>query len=253
MDTGNRQKRNRACFESRMAGWGRLILTLVVCLVVSVANAQKRKVMNRPYIDQRPYHYGFFFGLHAQDLELQNNSYIDKEGNQWYADVPDYEPGFSVGILGELGLNKHIALRAIPTMHFGQKTVRFQNYATGEHEMQNIKSTYISVPVDVKFTAERFNNYRPYLMAGVNPMFDLTVKKQRNLLLKPFDIYLEVGMGCDFYLPFFKLIPEIKFCYGLLNVLDKKRTDITDPNQSIFTRSVDNGRSKMIVLSLYFE
>ena len=64
---------------------------------------------------------------------------------------------------------------------------------------------------------------------------------------------LEVGFGCDFYLPFFKLIPEIKFGYGLLNMIDKNRTDLTDDSKLIYTRSVDNARSRMIIFSLYFE
>lgn len=226
---------------------------VLLCLVTLTSAAQTRKVMNRPYIDQRPYHYGFFFGIHAQDIEFQNNGYTDEAGNEWYTDVPNYEPGFSVGILGELGLTKNIALRAIPTMHFGQKTVRFQNHLDGDHQLLTMKSTYISLPLDAKFTAERFNNYRPYIMAGINPMFDLTIKKQRNLKLKPLDVYLEAGIGCDFYLPFFKLIPEIKFCYGLLNIIDKDRSDLTDQTPIIFTNSVDRGRSKMIVFSLYFE
>ena len=172
----------------------------------SVACAQPRKVMNRPYIDQRPFHYGFHAGLHVQDIEFENNGYIDANGNQWFADVPNYDPGFSVGILGELKLHNNIALRVIPSMHFGEKNTWFYNQTTGEHQIQNMKSTYISIPIDLKFTAERFNNYRPYVMCGVNPMYDLTVKKQRNLLLRPFDCFIEVGLGCDFYLPYFKCI-----------------------------------------------
>ena len=38
--------------------------------------------------------------------------------------------------------------------------------------------------------------------------------------------YVEVGLGCDFYLPFFKLIPELKFCFGLANLLKKDRPDL---------------------------
>lgn len=215
--------------------------------------AQTRKVMNRPYIDQRRIHYGFMAGFHMQDLEIQNNGFTDEAGNQWYADVPNYDPGFSVGILGEMYLTKHLALRAIPTMHFGTKNVTFRNHFDGDVEHQTIKSTYISVPIDLKFSAERFNNYRPYVMCGINPMLDLTVKKQKNLLLKSFDCYLEVGLGCDFYLPFFKFIPEIKFCYGLMDVIDKDRSDLTDETLNIFINSVDRGRSKMIVVSFYFE
>lgn len=217
------------------------------------ASAQTRKVMNRPYIDQRKFHYGFLAGVHLQDIELEQNGYTDESGNQWFAETPNYEPGFSVGILGEVLLTKHLALRVIPTMHFGTKNVTFRNYTNGEKQFQTIKSTYISVPIDVKFSAERFNNYRPYLMAGVNPVFDLTVKKQKQYLLKNADCYLEAGFGCDFYSPWFKFIPELKFCYGLSNVVNKKRTDITDSKQMIFTESVNSARSKMIVMTFYFE
>ena len=90
-------------------------------------------------------------------------------------------------------------------------------------------------------------------MAGVTPALDLTVKKQKQYLLKNTDVYLEVGMGCDFYLPFFKFIPEVKFMYGLMDVLNKNRSDITDETQLIFTQSVNKAKSKMIVLTFYFE
>lgn len=235
----------------------RLFLILLCVVAASVATncayAQKRKVQNRPYIDQRRFHYGFLAGMHFQDIEIQNNGYKDEQGNEWYVDNPNYEPGFSVGILGEMRLNKHLALRLIPTMHFGTKNMVFKNNLDGEKRHLTLKSTYISVPVDLKFSAERFNNYRPYAMIGVNAMVDLTVKKQRELLLKPFDLYLEVGLGCDFYTPFFKCIPELKFCFGLLDIIDKNRSDVTDPEQLIFTQSVKGGRSKMFVLTLYFE
>jgi hypothetical protein len=220
---------------------------------IGTVHAQKRKVMNRPYIDQRRFHYGFLAGIHMQDMELDQNGYRDAAGNQWFAETPNYEPGFSVGILGEFYLTQHLALRVIPTMHFGTKNVTFLNQLNNERQYQSIKSTYISIPVDVKFAAERFNNYRPYMMLGVNPMIDLTVKQQKQLLLKKFDCYLEAGLGCDFYSPWFKFIPEIKFCFGLANIINKNRDDITDPSQLIFTESVDKGRSKMIVLTFYFE
>lgn len=111
----------------------------------------------------------------------------------------------------------------------------------------------MSLPLDLKFSAQRLNNYRPYIIAGVNPMLDLTVKKQRHLLMKKFDFMVEVGVGCDFYMPFFKLIPELKFCFSLLDVLEKDRSDLLDENLKKFTDSVDKAAAKMIVLSFYFE
>ncbi|MBQ8283157.1 MAG: PorT family protein [Paraprevotella sp.] len=230
-------------------------LVFIFCLVTLFnVMAQEQKVQHRPYLDQRKFHWGFLFGLHMQDLELKNNGYIDPEsGEQWYADVDNYNPGFSVGVLGEMRLNRYLALRLIPTMHFGQKHITFHEQVSGRDSTQNIKSTYISMPLDLKFSAPRHNNYRPYFIAGVNPMLDLTTKKQKALLMKPFDCYIEIGMGCDFYLPFFKLIPELKFCFGLADILKKDRNDLIDNSLQKFTKSLDGASSKMIVLTLYFE
>ena len=60
-------------------------------------------------------------------------------------------------------------------------------------------------------------------------------------------------LGSDFYLPFFKLIPELKFSFSPLNTLQKNRDDLLDANYLKYTASVDKAMSKMITLSLYFE
>ena len=65
---------------------------------------------------------------------------------------------------------------------------------------------------------------------------------------------IELGLGCDFYLPFFKLNPELKFCYSLTNSLDKGHVDdIRDANLRAYTSSVSSAQTKMIVLTFYFE
>ena len=230
-----------------------LLCLMALFFFCTPSQAQKRKVMNRPYIDQRKFHYGFLAGFQLQDIELEQNGYKDAAGNEWYAETPNYEPGFSVGILGEFYLTKNLALRIIPSMHFGTKNLTFRNNLNAELDYMTIKSTYVTVPIDIKYSAERFNNYRPYIMAGITPALDLTVKKQKQYLLKSTDCYLELGLGCDFYSPFFKFIPEVKFMYGLSNVINKKRDDIRDQSQLIFTQSVNKATSKMIVFTFYFE
>ena len=227
-------------------------ILLLLVLPLSVL-AQERKVQNKPYIDYRRLHYGFFVGTHIQDMEFMNNGYVTENGEEWYADIADYNPGLSVGVLADLRLGEYFSLRALPTMHFGQNTIVFREQNSGEVSRQQVKTTYIALPFHVKYSAERFNNYRPYITAGVSPMVNLTVKKQKQLLLKKFDFMVEVGMGCDFYLPFFKLIPEVKFAFSLLDVLETERKDLLDANYMKFTQSVDKVTSKMIILSLYFE
>ena len=91
-------------------------------------------------------------------------------------------------------------------------------------------------------------------MAGINPMINLTGGDADIIRLRRFNTMVEVGMGCDFYLPFFKLIPELKFCFGLNDALDKGHWDeIIDANRLSYAKSISGAHTKMIVLSFYFE
>ena len=90
-------------------------------------------------------------------------------------------------------------------------------------------------------------------MFGIAPFYDLTTSKHSLLRTKALNTCLEVGLGCEIYLPFFKLVPELKFDFGLGNVLDKQRPELTDPAQRIFTESVDAAHLNMVSLVFYFE
>lgn len=109
------------------------------------------------------------------------------------------------------------------------------------------------MPIDLKVSGPRFNNYRPYVIAGIAPMYDLTSGKQTLLRSTPYTTTLEIGLGCDLYLPYFKLIPELKFSFGLNNILRKNRPDLTDSSQYLFTQSVDRATFNMVSLCFYFE
>lgn len=216
--------------------------------------AQERKVQNKPFIDERRFHYGFFIGMHDQSLKLENNGYIDPAtGAQWMAENDRHNYGFSVGVLGEWKLNNTFALRLVPSLHFGSKHLAFRELGIGKRESQDMKSCFVGLPLYLKTAAPRFNNYRPYVIAGFNPMLDLTAGKHSLIKAKPFAMMLELGLGCDFYLPFFKLIPELKFSLGLNNILDKNRNDLIDSSQLIFTQSVDRSTLGMVGLTFYFE
>lgn len=234
-----------------------LILVLLCLLSVgsaSPASAQERKVMRRPYIDQRRLHWGFLFGVQTLDMEMKNNGHVNPEtGEQWYADVDTYSPGFSVGVLGEVRLNKTLALRLVPTMHFGQRHISFHEQVSGRDTTQNLKSTLLSIPLELKVAAPRFNNFRPYFITGFAPAIDFTSHKHRAIRTKPFDCFFEIGAGCDIYLGFFKLIPELKFSFGMLNILQKNRKDLIDNGLIKYTDALDKSRSKMITLTLNFE
>ncbi len=245
----------------------KLLYLVTLCMTVLNVSAQTRKIQHKPYIDLRPMHFGILVGMNLQDIELDNvgpqlvtlddgtivEQTIVCDADRWNA-------GFSVGVLADLRLSQHLNLRFAPAMHFGAKHLTFRNLSETDQEgritevRQDMKNTYISLPLDLKVSAERWNNYRPYVMAGINPMLNLTSKNQEYIQLKRSDLMLEVGLGCDFYLPFFKLIPELKFCFSLKDALDHEHAnELQDVNLRKYTNSVNKGATKMVVLTFYFE
>ena len=243
-----------------------IIILLLALIGLSVAG-QDRMVENKPYIDLRPLHFGILVGFNMQDIELENvgpQTFIQEDGTEVtrtiVCDASKWNPGISVGVLADLRLNDHFNVRFTPSMHFGSKYLTFRDLdrtnETGKAytESQEMKNTYISLPVDLKFSSKRFNNCRPYLMAGINPMINLTSKDQDIIQLKRYDTMVEIGVGCDLYLPYFKLIPELKFCFSLTDALDKNHaSQLKDEMTKAMASCVRAGHAKMIVLTFYFE
>ena len=212
------------------------VVTLLI-LVCAVVHAQDNDmILNRPYADAKPLHFGFSVGMNFQNIAITNNGFVTDDDEEWYADVPAHSPGFSVNVLADYRIAEHFNLRISPGLYFGNKIVRFLNHRgnpewleqTHYKQSQNIKSTYIVVPIDLKMSAKRYHNMRPYFTAGAMYAQDLAKDRSEQLKLKDGDVMLTVGMGCDFYMQFFKLCPEVKFCFGLGNVLDKNRSDLED-------------------------
>ncbi|MDR1525959.1 MAG: PorT family protein, partial [Tannerella sp.] len=112
----------------------KLVYIVTFALFALPSFSQKRKVQNQPYADYKLYHFGFHVGLHAQDLLLTNNGYVTPDGQTWFAEIPDYAPGFSVGVIGDLFLNPYMNLRLSPTIHFGDKTIFFKELTSEEEK-----------------------------------------------------------------------------------------------------------------------
>ena len=229
-----------------------LILGCMLGLTSWNAMAQRERVKNQPYADMKWFHLGFHVGLHTQDLILTHSG-VSTNGETWFAEIPSYSPGFSVGVIGDLYLNPYLNLRFTPAIHFGDKKFLFREQSSGEEFTTNVRSSYLNFPLDLKYTALRLNNYRPYILAGAYGSFDIGRKKGNPLLLKSTDFGLEFGMGCDLYLPFFKLCPELKFCFGLVDLLEKDRPDLVDQTTLKYTQSLSKATSRMIVLTFNFE
>ena len=164
----------------------------------------------------------------------------DKILNRPYADMKKVHFGFSVG------------------MNFQDLNITNNGLVTddGQSWFADIPSHSpgfcVNVLADLRLS--RYFNLRFNFTAGVMGVYDVGKERSEQLRLKNFNTMLTVGMGCDIYLPFFKLCPELKFCFGLRNLLEKNRPDLQDnPDMMKFTNSVSKVLDNMVVLTFYFE
>lgn len=248
-------------FRTANIGTRRIAIILACALMVTcgfftpaVFAKPGDKVLNRPYADQKLWHLGFSIGFGMQDLKFTHNGYVTPDGQQWYAETPAWSPGINVQVLADLRLHKYFNLRFTPGMAFSFKTVEMRDFYSGLTNRQEVKSVYVILPVDLKISGDRLHNARPYVTGGVMGAFDVGKKRSEYLMFNTADAYLTVGLGCDFYLPFFKFIPEIKFCFGLTDILKHDRPDLVDDHETIkMTQSLSKVKSNMIMITFYFE
>lgn len=234
----------------------KILIYVAMAAVPMAASARSfnDKLLNRPYADLKRFHLGFSVGMQFMDVSLANNGFVTEDGQSWFMEQPGWDPGFCVNGLVDLRLNKYFNLRFSPGMYFGTRNIHMVDVNSETTEQQSIKTAYVVAPLDIKYSALRLRNIRPYMTTGIMPAFDVSKKRNDLIRFKNTDLYWTIGFGCDTYLPYFKFIPEIKFCLGLTNVLQTDRPDLAEePDKLKFTQSLKKATSKMIVLTFYFE
>jgi len=231
------------------------VLLVVFCFVHSLVNAQVRKPQNDPGYDYKLLHFGFTVGLNTMDLGIKRNL---EDG--LFADVTRIEPGFQVTIISDLRLTNNLNLRFLPGISFGQRNFAYYQVdsllkSTGLVKEIRVESSYLDFPLLLKYRSERLNNYRPYLIGGLNFRYDMAARKEYNeeenvlVRLKPADLYIEAGFGIDYYLTYFKFAPEIKVGMGLINLRVKNPSDFAP----WAIRSMDKITSYVVMLNFHFE
>lgn len=240
--------------------------SVILLMLAMTSQAQEKKVQNRPYTDLRPFHFGIQVGTHFQDMDFTNigpQTLTTEDGTVLQktitTDQDRWDPGFNVGVIGEFRLTENFQFRIAPAIYFGARHLVFREARPNDDDLyiettQDLKSAFITSTFDLIFAAPRLNNHRTYVMAGITPALNLTGKKTDLVYPKRFQTYAEVGLGIDYYLPYFKCRPELKFMFGLGNSLDSNHIEsMKDPNAIMFARSVSSARSRMITLIFFFE
>jgi hypothetical protein len=219
------------------------------------ASAQLRDGVNLPDHDDKFYHLGIAL--------IYNNSHFQVSAHPTFLgqdSIMSINPlntgGFGLAGLHTFHINDHLEFRIVfPQLMFSYKNLDYNNLnkTTGQTTVstKKVESILLGFPTQIKFLSDRINNFRVYVLGGVNYQYDLasnaTSRKAQDLVkLKPYDFSIEAGLGFQFFFPVFILSPEIKISDGLINIHSR------DPNL-INSSVIDKLNSRMVVFSLIFE
>jgi hypothetical protein len=227
-----------------------LILLFVIPTISGIA--QKARLLNEPTHDDRPIHFGFCLGLNVMDFIVHNKPNAP-DNDSLVADVSQPAAGFHIQIITNYRLNDYFDVRFLPGISFGQRTLNFFKFDSLVSDKHKLESNYLEFPLLLKYKAKRLNNFRPYMITGVNLRVDLakTFSKEDEsyIDLKLLDVFYEIGAGIDFYLPYFKFSTELKFSYGFLNDLNTR----SNAEQPKYQNSIEKLNSTLVMLSFHFE
>ena len=217
----------------------------------------REKIENLPNFDKKILHYGYFVGLNDYDFKFEYSSNYYTLLNLNDIEI-EKSNGFNVGLIGDLRINDFFNLRFEPGLYANQRKLIYpdQEGLNSENDkIREIKSTYIHLPLLIKFSSLRINNFKPYVVGGISSSLNLSSNEKNNddnsnnvFRMKTNNLYYEVGFGIDFYLTYFKFSPSIRGIFSLKNELVKDN-DLNSP----WTSNIENLYSRGLLINFTFE
>ncbi len=225
---------------------------VIICLLLLNSLHMSAQFTVKEYENRyslKPYHFGItlayntsHFKINYHDDFLHSDSILVAEGING--------PGFNLGIISNLRLDKHFDLRFIPSLSFAEKSIDYILFDESVKK-QSIESIYFEFPLDMKFKSDSYRDMKIYLMGGMKYSYDLSSNaKARNaediVKVSAHDVSIDYGFGFEFYFPYFIFSPELKLSNGIFDLHSR------DPNL-IYSRSIDKLFSRTILISIHLE
>jgi hypothetical protein len=138
--------------------------------------------------------------------------------------IPGNLGGFKLGFIANMKVSSQLDFRSSITVGFYENDLLYQfTDNTSQRELKD--ATMVEFPMLLKYKSVRNGNLAMYALGGFTPSFEAASKSNREdviekLELKGWNYAFEIGAGFDIYYPFFKFSPEIRYSYGLRNMLD---------------------------------
>ena len=211
------------------------------------------RILNNENFDQQRWSWGYFLGFNTYDLDFDLKKYQPNEPFQDKQYNVERNIGFNVGLIGNLKLNNNLDLRMEPGVSFNRRN--FQLLKADPDTFREINSTYVHIPLLLKFSANRLNNFKPFVVGGVSTSLNLSSNENNpddnfsnQFRMTTNTYYYEVGFGIDLYFYYFKFSPSLR---GVFAINDELIRD-NNPN-SIYTSNVEKMSSRGIFLNFTFQ
>lgn len=213
-------------------------------MITNMFYAQTERVENLPTFDEKKLRYGFYLGLNQNDFKLNlKNSTVAN------ADITvSPTSGFNVGLIADFRLHKNLNIHLEPGLVSNSKNIYFRHLDTKQDSVREIGSTYLHIPLLLKFSTDRYKNIRPYLLGGISYDYNFSSNEANQddnsagqFRMKTHNFMYEVGIGVDIYLYFFKFSPSIRGVFAINNEIkydDDPDSKWTAPVNYMGTRGV---------------
>jgi hypothetical protein len=209
---------------------------------------QRELPQNNPNYDMQTYHFGFILGYSQQKLNIRYSEFMNNY-NDYLQILSDYEPGFNVGIIMDFKIKNNFNIRVTPSFNFTDQKIYYNSVNYSVSQPQNSGLSNFELPIYLKYRSDRVNNGRLYVLLGPKLSIDMSsfekLSDNENLEFKSQNYSLDIGFGIDIYFKYFKFAPEIKYSYGITNILEKQNNEYDNYLNSLSSRS--------ILISLTFE
>lgn len=236
-------------------------VSLHILLTTTVINAQFKEnpILNKQNEDKKFLNYGYTLGLNQHDFkfEYKDNLGFDSSGKDLTNIQVVKSFGFNVGLIGEMRINKNLDLRFEPGLNYSTRLLGFPSPLLTEERdaIREVKSTYINFPILLKISANRFGNWKPFIIGGGSRSLNLSNNEASlddnsmgTFRMKKWVYNYELGFGIDFYLEYFKFTPSIR---GIFAITDELVPD-NDPN-SPWTGNIESMKTRGIFINFTFE
>lgn len=220
-----------------------VMMTMLVLMPSGSVQAQNSKTINLSSYDDKFIHYGFLIGGHISRYRIKHSdAFATPALDSIHSILPGNLGGFKLGFVVNFHLFQYLDFRILPTVGFYQNNLVYR-FTDGTILEELRDPTWVELPLMFKYKSVRRGNTRMYLTGGINPSIKASGKGSKEdaterLLIKNANLSLEIGVGFDMYQPLFKFSPEIRYSYGLLNVLDPEPNSFSAGLKSVTTHNI---------------